>query len=71
MNQETYDTHARQLPVQNLSPGIYTIRIKALGEGPYTKNSPYSETFYYTVYPDSLNAIEMLLRQFAMQQVID
>jgi len=66
---EEYPTASRALPVGNFEPGIYTIKVKATGDGFYNRDSEYTEPLQYIVYPQELAKFYALFKSHARNRI--
>lgn len=67
INGESYISLSRDLPL-NVPAGSYEISIRSLGDGTYFYDSPFSSTIFYVVYPESIEDILELFRNYARSE---
>ena len=64
--EDTMDTAMRKVDLSALPPGLHSVRVKALGDGWLTQDSPYSSPQSYLVYPHDYEALNTFIRNLAM-----
>lgn len=67
INGTVYATLERTLPL-NLEVGAYDIRIRAIGDGRYHGNSPYSGLLHHVIYEEDIEALIELFRNVAKNE---
>ena len=71
INDQTFNTASRTMTLVQLHPGLYTIQVKTLGDGPFYKDSDYSDALSYIVYPESIQPIYNLFKQFGRKHILE
>ncbi len=62
INTQIFNTRSNQFDLSNLNAGRYLIKVETSGEGPYFRDSGFSNELEYIVFPESYKAILEVLR---------